>query len=119
MSVSLLKIAAVMDAAAAHLDALEQEKVSAARAARSASIDALAAKYAAATGEELPAPVRAKIAESDKDVIALIESMASKQAGEIESLGGSADLNDDRIPRTVKEAAEDADARFLNWTISG
>lgn len=118
MSVSLAKAAEVLDAAADHLDALAQEKNSSARAARHAHIDELANKYAEATGEEMPDSIRRKLAESDKDVVALVESMATRQASAIESLGGPSTLNDDAEPKTTKEAAAKADDRFLTWVMS-
>jgi hypothetical protein len=114
----LTKVAAVLEAAADHLDALEREKVSSARAVRTAQIDVVAAKYAEATGEEIPDNVRKKLAESPQDVIAFLQGMAEKQAGAVESLGGPSSRNDDPAPKTVKEAAAAADDRFLNWVMS-
>jgi hypothetical protein len=118
MPVSLVKVAAVLEAAADHLDALEEERASAGRAERQGRIDALADKYAEATGEEMPAPLRAKLAESDKDVVELITSMATKQASAIEALGAPSTRSADGAPKTVKEAADQAGDRFLNWLMS-
>lgn len=115
---NLLKAAAVLDAAANHFDALEGEKVSALTIERQTQIDALASKYAEAVGEEMPANVRKKLAESDKEIVELIASMATKQASAIESLGAPSDRNDDVAPSTVKEAAEMADQKFVSWITS-
>lgn len=118
MSVSLLKAAAVLEAAADHFDALESEKVSSVQAERKARIDALANKYAEATGEEMPADIRNKLANSDKDIVELIASVVTKQASTVETLGRPSDRNDEVVPTSVKEAAELADERFCNWITS-
>jgi hypothetical protein len=112
---NLEKVAKVLDAAADHLDAIEAEKMSSARAERQERIDALAAKYADATGEEMPDSIRQKLAASDTDVVELVNSMIEKQAGAVEALGGPSSLNDDSTPTTVKEAADQAEDRFLSW----
>lgn len=115
MAVDLLKVAAACEAAATHLDALEAEKLAAVGAERQSTIDKLATKYSEATGDEMPETIRKKLAESDADVVQLLNSMVDKHAGQVETLGGASSLDDDRTPTTKKEAAEDADARFLNW----
>jgi predicted extracellular nuclease len=114
----LVKVANVLDAAAEHLDAIESEKISSANAARQATIDTLAAKYAEATGEEMPDTIRKKLASSDKDVVELVRAMVTKQAGAVETLGSSSSRGDDSAPMTVKEAAEQADEHFRDWIIS-
>lgn len=110
-----VKIAAVFDALADHLDAIEAEKTSSAAAARRSQIDELAAKFAAATGEELPEDVRAKLANSDKAIVDLLRGMAEKQASAIEPLGGPSSRNDEPSPLTKKEAADAAGDRFVSW----
>ena len=115
---NLAKVADVLDAAADHFDALENEKVSAVQAERQAQIDKLASTYAEATGEEMPESIRQKLASSDKDIVSLLNSMVEKQAGKVESLGGPSDKDDDVAPSSVKEAAEQADDRFLKWIVS-
>ncbi len=118
MSISLAKAAAVLEAAANHFDALEHEKISSQHAERVASVDLLASKYAEATGEEMPAHLRKKLAESDKEVVALIQSMATKQASTVDALGGPSDRSDDAAPTSVKEATAQAEDRFVNWITS-
>ena len=118
MSVSLMKAATILDAVAAHIDALENEKVSALSAERQQRVDILASKYAEAVGEEMPANVRKKLAESDKDIVELITSMATKQASAVDALGAPSDRSDDAAPTTTKEAAEMADNKFLSWITS-
>lgn len=114
----LEKVAAVLDAAADHFDAIDAEKVSSARAERMAQIDEVASKYAEATGEEMPDSIRQKLAESPQDVVAFLRSMAEKQAGAVESLGGPSTRDDSPAPQNKKEAAVAADDRFLNWVMS-
>lgn len=113
-----VKLANVLDALADHFDKIEAEKASGVKAARDAQLDDLAAKYASAYGEELPVEARTKLAESDATVVALLRSMAEKQAAEIEPLGGPSHRNDESVPLTKKEAAAAADARFGNWLTS-
>ncbi len=115
---NLEKVANVLDAAADHLDAIEAEKLSSATAERQERIDTLAVKYADATGEEMPASIRAKLANSDKDVVELVNSMLEKQAGEVEALGGPSSLSDNSASLTIKEAADQADERFVTWVNS-
>lgn len=114
----LTKVAAVLEAAADHLDALEHEKLSNARAVRSAQIEAVAAKYAEATGEQIPDNVRKKLAESPQDIVAFLQTMAEKQAGSVESMGAPSSRDADNAPKNVKEAAAAADDRFLSWVMS-
>jgi len=115
---NLIKVANVLDAAAEHLDAIEAEKISSACAERQARVDTLAAKYAEATGEEISDSIRKKLATSDKDIVELVNSMIEKQAGTVEALGGPSSRGDTASPTTIKEAAEQADERFLNWITS-
>ena len=110
----LVKVANVHDAAAEHLDAIESEKISSACAERQTRIDTLASKYAETTGEELPDSIRKKLASSDKDVVELVNSMIEKQAGTVEALGGPSSRGDNSAPTTIKEAAEQAEERFLS-----
>ncbi|SRR5579885_2465841 len=114
----LARVADVLDATADYLDALEREKTSSARATRQAQIDTLANKYAESTGEEMPESIRKKLAESDQDVVGLVQGMIEKQAGVVEQLGGPSSRSDAPEARTVKEAAEEADKRFLEWVTS-
>jgi len=118
MSLSLTKVAAVLEAAADHLEAIEAEKASSVNAERLSTVEELAGKYAEATGEEMPATIRQKLADSDKDVVALLKSVVEKQAGIIDSLGSGSSRNDGSEPKTVKEAAAAAEDRFLSWITS-
>jgi hypothetical protein len=113
-----VKIAAVLDAAADHLDAVEQAKLSSIRAERQSIVDALAAKYAETHGEELPEKIRQKLAASDTDVINLLHTMVEKNAGRPEALGGPSDRDDEKQSLSVKEAADAAWDRFGNWLTS-
>lgn len=112
-----VKVAAVLDAAADHFDAIEQAKISTIRAERQSMVDTLAAKYAEVHGEELPDAIRQKLAASDKDVVNLLHSLVEKNAGRPESLGGPSEHNNenDDTPLSTKEAADKAWDRFGNW----
>lgn len=113
-----VKLAAVFDALADHLDAVDAEKTSSARSERQSKIDDLASKYAAATGEELPPEVRSKLAESDETIVALLRGLAEKQAGTVEPLGGPSTRSDEPVSMTKKEAADAAHEKFGNWLTS-
>jgi len=115
MSVDLNKVAEVLDAAAEHLDALESEKQASVIAARESMLDQLANKYAEATGDSMPDNIRKKLASSDTDIVNLLQSMVEKQASQVDTLGAPSNNNDGSLPLTVKESAEQADSRFLNW----
>lgn len=62
--------------------------------------------------------MRHKLAASDQDVVALINSMVEKQAARIEPLGRASDQVEDKEPASVKEAAAQAEDRFLSWIMS-
>jgi ABC-type Zn uptake system ZnuABC Zn-binding protein ZnuA len=111
------KLAAVFDAMADYVDQVESEKTSSVEAARQARIDKIAAAHAAAHGEELPEATRKKLASNDA-ALDYVEDLLTKQAGVVTPLGAGASPDSDPQPRTVKEAADAADERFLNFLIS-
>lgn len=119
MSTDMIKAAEALEAAADYIDKMEQEKQSSVAAERRTSVDELADKYAQATGEKMPVGIREKLSTSDKDVVALIKGIVEKQAGSVESLGTASSRPDRQAaPMNVKEAADAADDRFLNWIMS-
>jgi hypothetical protein len=115
MPVELSKVASVLEAAADHLEAIETEKLSSQRAEAQTRVDQLAQKYAEATGEEMPESIRRKLGESDAEVFGLLQQVVDKHASHVEALGGPSAQDDEHVPKTVKEAAEDAERRFLEW----
>jgi hypothetical protein len=118
MPVELTKVAAVLEAAADHIEAIETEKVSSQRAEAQSRVDELAQKYAEATGEDMPESIRRKLGESDAEVFGLLKQVVDKHASHVESLGSPSTQDDEHVPKTVKEAAEDAERRFLDWVTS-
>ena len=111
-----LKIANVLDCMADVFDAGEAEKRAAATQQRTTQIEKLATQYREATGEDLPESMRQKLANSDEDVVSLVQKMAARQTEHVESLGGpSSNRDGDAVPLTKKEASDAADERFLNW----
>jgi len=110
------KIASVLEAAANYLDEVEGEKQAAINAERDKLITAIGEKYAAATGEDIPDSVLLKLSSTDNELLGTLEKLAESK--ESDSLGEVADINDYSAPMTVKEAAEIADDRFLNWLSS-
>lgn len=114
----LQKVATVLEAAAAHIDAAEAAKIAAVEAEKQTIINTLASKYAEATGEEMPDNVRNKLANADGDVVDLVKSMIEKQASNVDSLGAPSTKKDGNVVLTKKEAAVAAEERFGNWLIS-
>jgi len=118
MNQLLIHVAEVLEKTAAYVDEIENREKTALRDARNAQITELSDKYAAATGEELPDTLRQKLATSDKDVLELLRQTVEKTAGEVPALGGPSQRNDSSAPSTVKEAADAAEDRFVNWIVS-
>lgn len=113
----LNKVAAVLEAAADYYEQNEREKTSASEAARTARLDKIAAAHLNTHGEELPDTVRQKLAKTDDASLDVIESLLAKQAGTVDPLGAGAS-SDNPSPKTVKEAADAADERFVSWIVS-
>jgi len=118
MPLDLSKVAGVLEAAADHLEAIETEKLSSQRAEAQSRVDELAQKYAEATGEEMPESIRHKLGESDAEIFGLLKQVVDKHASHVEALGSPSTQDDESVPKTVKEAAEDAEQRFLEWVTS-
>jgi hypothetical protein len=111
----LRKLANVIDAFADYVDENETKKTAAVETARKVRLDKIASAHLAANGEELSDIDRQKLAKTDDATLDYIESQLSKQAGVVDSLGAGASPDPDDQPKTVKEAADAADERFLNW----
>lgn len=104
----LLKIANVLEQAAAYVDAQEAEKQNAIKVARDRSIKELASKFSQATGEDLPEDVIAKLASSDEDVLTTVSRLVEKTGSPVESLGHSSEKTGSHHPTSKKERAEAA-----------
>lgn len=114
----LNKIAAVLDAMADYVEQQEREKRSAVQKARNKRIDKIAAAHVATHGEELPDDVRNKLAKADSDTLDYVEDLLTKQAGVVTPLGAGDSGDSDAPAKTVKEAADSADERFVSWIVS-
>ena len=112
--VDLTKLAGVFDAMADYVDYIENEKTATASATRAARLDKVASAHAAVHGEELPVEMRKKLASSDA-ALDYAEDLLTKQGGAVTPLGYGVTPETDERPKTVKEAADAADAQFLNW----
>ena len=110
-------IAEVLEKTAIFLDAVETEKQTAIREEREKLLGLMCTKYAEATGEEVSQELRKKLANSDSDIISVIEKLAEASPSG-EELGGPSDRRGDAAPTTIKEASADADERFANWIMS-
>lgn len=112
------KIADILDSVAEYVDDIEHTKHTAEKTARDTRLDLFATKYESSTGESLPGSLRAKMANLDQESLDQILKVANNTGDSPESLGGPADTSDNPPPRTVKEAAAQADASFLNWIVN-
>lgn len=112
------KIAAVLDAMADYVEEIESAKAASAQDERNRRVDQIAAKHAAVHGEELPEEARRKLASADAGSLDLIEGLLAKQGGTVDPLGAGAAPDRDDQPKTVKEAADAAGDRLVNWCIS-
>ncbi len=113
---NLGKVAIVLERAADYIDAVEQEKRANVESARKARVDQVASAHASAHGESIPESMRGKLASTDPEVLAFLETVLKKQADVIEPLGGPAPSS--VTPPTTKEAADAADERFVSWIVS-
>lgn len=109
------QIADVLEKTAQYVDALEGEKQAAVAAERKKMIELLRDKYAEATGEEISDTMVTKLASADGDVVGLLEKLAGTTDNT--ELGGPGNKSDETIPMTVKEAADTADQKFLDWIV--
>lgn len=114
---NLRKTADVFDALAIYVDAVESEKLAATESARRARVDKVASAHASAHGEAIPDTIRRKLAETDPSVLAYVENILQKQSSVVEALGAPADPETNE-PRGVKQASDDAWARFGNFILS-
>jgi len=77
----------------------------------------VADQYTAATGEEIPEEVFAKLSSSGEDVLSTVKQLLEKTAGSagVESLGRSSEKSAQKQPTTKREAADAAYERFGNY----
>jgi len=117
-NVSYEKIADILDSVAVYVDDIEHTKTSAEKTARDTRITTFASRYEASTGENLPDSLRNKLAGLDQEALDQLLKVANNTGDSPESLGGPAETSDNPPPRTVKEAAAQADNKFLDWIIN-
>ena len=108
-------IADVLDSVASYVDDLEHEKEAAEKEARDSRVGKIAARYEASTGEDVPASIKEKLAGLDQETLDHLLKVANNNNEDVTSLGGPGSMNDHRTSMTVKEAAVQADDRFLDW----
>lgn len=111
------KLAAVFDAMADYIDQVEGEKTATVENARQARVDKIAAAHAVVYGEDLPEATRKKLATNDV-ALDYVEDLLSKQAGDVTPLGAGAPAHNEEAPKSVKQAMDSADERFVHWLIS-
>jgi hypothetical protein len=108
----LTKVAEVLEAAASYIEATETKQADAVKTARHAEVSKLASRIRDAVGEELPAEVLSKLAETNPEITALLSRLAGE--GQVDSLGG---------PETTKTASSssslpEGEAALLNFLLS-
>jgi hypothetical protein len=112
------KLASVLEAVADYIDETESSKLAEDRAARDARISKLAENYEASTGEILPDALKSKLAALDPNSLDHLLKVAKNNNESPVALGRPADLSDSPAPRTVKEAADHSEKRFLDWIVN-
>ncbi len=116
---NLEKLATVLDSLANYVDAMEHEKTAGTRKERESTLATISEKYAEATGEDLPDGLADKLAESDGDLLEVLEKLSDikKEAGyDMGEPGGKRDFSS--VPESKKEAAAIADERFVTFLTS-
>lgn len=126
MSSELMRQTAdVLEKLADWLDTTAQQQQAEKKAERRKVAQQISEKYAAATGEELPAQSVEKIASSDEDLVAILTKIAERAPqGETPDAMGNAEDPRDNETATQKRggqekiAGEDVDRRFVDWIMS-
>ena len=108
-------VADVLEKTAQYVDALEGEKQAAVISERKKMVELLRDKYAEATGEEISDAMVDNLSNTDGDVVGLIEKLA--ETSDNTELGGPSEKKAATTPLTVKEAADEADQKFLDWIV--
>jgi len=112
------KLASVLDAVADYIDETEGKKLAEETAARDERIAKLAVNYESSTGEAIPETLKTKLASLDQNTLDHLLKVAKNNNESPVALGRPADLSDHPAPRTVKEAADRSEQRFLDWIVN-
>jgi len=115
---SSAKLADMLFAVADYIDEVELKKTANVRAERDERIAKLAERYEASTGESIPDDLRNKLAGLDANALDHLLKVAKNNNESPVALGRSADLDSDPAPRTIKEAADHSEKRFLDWIVN-
>jgi len=114
----LSKVATVLEEVAKVIDQHDVEQMLATKTAHAVAMKGVVDRYVAATGEEIPAEIFAKLSSSKEDVLSSVTQLLEKTAGSaegVESLGRSSEKSAQKLPLTKKEAADAAYERFGNF----
>ena len=110
------ELANLLEKVANYVDANEAAKTATVVKDRTKLVDNLCVKFAETTGDEVSTELRQKLATSDASVIGILEKLAISASPE--SLGAPSNRpGKQHEPRTIKEAAAQADERFANWCL--
>ena len=118
MSITRQKLAEVIDALADYVEDVELKKFAAEKSERTVRVDKIAQRYEQTTGESLPEPLRMKLSQVDPEILDHWMRTAQHTGEEPDSLGQPGEVHDKAQPRTVKEAASQAEDSFLSWIVS-
>lgn len=108
-------IANLLDKLANYIEVSESEKLAETNQEHQTAVDAVCNQFAEATGEEMDADLRHKLATADTSVISVIEKLAAPSLPE--ELGSPSDRRSHGAPLTSKEASSEAGERFLDWIL--
>jgi len=114
------KIAELLETMAVYVDDIEWNKTAEQRRTHQEKVNQLAARYTDKLGEDLDEKSIEKLSGLDSDVLDEILKVAAIASDEsLEAIGGPADDSDTSdSPTNIKEAADQAEDKFLNWIIS-
>lgn len=116
MSAAISQVPELLEKLADFLEEEEAKKEAASREKKASSVAKIQSLYTDATGDELPSDVAAKLAEVDSDILKTLENMASSE--KLASMGDASEKTDGPgQPRTIKEAAAQAEDRFAAWIL--
>jgi hypothetical protein len=117
--ISYNEIADVLESVARYIDDVESQKTASLNEAKAVRVNKLAESYEAATGEKFDTDLQNKLASLDPEVLDhLLKVAHNNRNGNPESLGGPADVPDAPVPQTIKEAAVQAEDKFLTWILA-
>jgi hypothetical protein len=113
------KIAETLECLADYVDSIEHEKQQKTASELNERISKIAGSYENRTGESFPDALRNKLAQLDQETLDHLLKVANNNSDSPEALGSPSEkLDGYPEPRSTKEAAAQAEDKFLDWIIN-